>query len=205
MVTQLRGELISDIKDAHKCTHLIASDGKTSMKRTPKLMIALCKTSNIVSLKWLQDSGKAGKLLDTRQYLLLNDLEAEKAYSFTMSKTLARVKERQRNGLTLLGGRRIYVCPTVFKNTEDGKKSPPAGDLKLIVSAAGGHFVEKFADLRTKDARDLVVITNSDTKQKQKQEAQKDVSNALLANGAVSKSLKSFLHLMMTQDIDDFL
>jgi hypothetical protein len=204
MVAQLRGELLEDIKDAHRCTHLVASDGKTAMKRTPKLMIALCTTPNIVTLKWLQDSAKAGKLLDTGAYLLLKDREAEKAYSFSMSETLARVKERQTSGSTLLGGRRIYVCPTVFKNTEDGKKSPPAGDLKLIVSAAGGHFVEKSAELKATDAGDLVVITNSDPKQKQKQEAQKDVSNAL-SNGAVSKPLKSLLHLMMTQDIDEFL
>lgn len=34
-------------------TDVIATDGKSKLRRTPKLMICLCKTSNILSLDWL--------------------------------------------------------------------------------------------------------------------------------------------------------
>jgi Regulator of Ty1 transposition protein 107 BRCT domain len=200
MVKQIGGVVIEDIKDAHKCTHLIATDGKSSIKRTPKLMIALCVTTNVVKLKWLQDSAASGTLRDTKQYLILRDKEAETAYSFSMAKTLQRVKERQTIGTTLLQGRKVFVCQSVFKNTEDGKKSPPPSDLRLIVGAAGGEWVDKSKELSNASARELLVITNSDAKLKKSQEAQKDVASAL-ANGAVSVSLKSFLHSMMTQDI----
>lgn len=194
--------MIDDLKDAHKCTHLIASDGKSSIKRTPKLMIALCTTTNIVTLKWLQDSFKAAKLLDTKSYLILKDREAEKAYDFTMSKSLSRVKERQQSGSTLLSGRKVYVCPTVFKNTEDGKRSPPAEDLKLIIQAAGGEWIDKPKDLNSLDGSGVLVITNSDPKQKATQVKQKDVA-AALANGSETRSIKSLLHIMMTQEYDD--
>jgi Regulator of Ty1 transposition protein 107 BRCT domain len=203
MVKQLGGVIIEDLKDAHKCTHLVASDGKTSIKRTPKLMIALCVTTNIVTLKWLQDSAASGTLRDTKQYLILRDKEAEKAYSFSMSKTLQRVKGRQAKGMTLLQGRKVFVCQTVFKNMEDGKKSPPPTDLRLIVGAAGGQWVDKSKDLNAASAREFLVITNSDPKLKKSQEKQKDVASAL-ASGAESVSLKSFLHAMMTQDTGSF-
>ena len=32
---------------------VIASDGKAKLRRTPKLMICICKTSNILSVDWL--------------------------------------------------------------------------------------------------------------------------------------------------------
>ena len=70
MIINLGGILIEDLDDAHTVTHIIATDGKKQIKRTPKLMIALCRTTNIISLQWLLESSAANSFLPCHQFLV---------------------------------------------------------------------------------------------------------------------------------------
>ena len=83
-IERLGGILLEKIEDAASATHIIAGDGKASLRRTPKLMIGLCKTTNIVNLEWLVKSAKSRKVLPTNNFRLLSDKEAEKQYQFSM-------------------------------------------------------------------------------------------------------------------------
>lgn len=83
-IERLGGVLLEKIEDAASATHIIAGDGKASLRRTPKLMIGLCKTTNIVNLEWLVKSAKSRKVLPANNFRLLSDKEAEKQYHFSM-------------------------------------------------------------------------------------------------------------------------
>jgi len=116
-IDDIGAELVESIKDANTVTHVIVSDGKRiSMRRTPKLMICLCNTSNVVSLQWLEQSAKKQTVLDTEPFLWLNDKKAQKAYNFDMEATLynGTLARKKRGGL--LGGWCVYICQGVAGN-----------------------------------------------------------------------------------------
>ena len=46
MIETIGAELVDSIEEAHTATHVIASDGKTKLRRTPKVSFS-------VSLAWL--------------------------------------------------------------------------------------------------------------------------------------------------------
>ena len=56
MIKALGAEYVENVEDAHTATHVIASDGISRMRRTPKLMIGLSCTSNIVYSNYLDQS-----------------------------------------------------------------------------------------------------------------------------------------------------
>ena len=76
---------MDDVMDAGWATHIIASEKNSSMRRTPKLMVGICNTRNIVTMDWLNESGRAKQALPVETYLILNDKEAETKYGFRMS------------------------------------------------------------------------------------------------------------------------
>jgi hypothetical protein len=139
----LGGELLDKTADAHLATHVIASDGKESIRRTPKLMIAMCKTSNVVSLKWLEDSARQRKVLSTSPYLVLNDTVAEQLYKFDMRQALQNGDALRLQGDTLFRGRHVWVCPGVA-----GHRAPPEEELKLMITAAGGLWIRSSSNLK---------------------------------------------------------
>ena len=75
---------MDDVMEAGSVTHIIASEKNNSIRRTPKLMIGICNTRNIVTIDWLNESGKAKQALPVERYLILNDKEAERKYGFEM-------------------------------------------------------------------------------------------------------------------------
>ena len=137
MVTALGGILIESLEKAQEATHIIAGDGgKKSLRRTPKLMIGLCSTSNILHLDWLVASYKQKSFCESRQFLLLHDHAAESNYSFSMKETLKNGEERRSEG-GLFSGKCIYFAKNVADN-----KAPKAEELKLIIAATGGEVVD---------------------------------------------------------------
>jgi hypothetical protein len=105
------------------------------MIATPKLMIALCSTRNIVTLDWLIDSKKAGEILDCDQYLVFNGNEVQSKFGFCMKETLENhISARRRGGI--LAGWSVLVCEGVA-----GNNPPSETDLKMIVEAAGGRVM----------------------------------------------------------------
>jgi hypothetical protein len=127
--------LIEDIDKASSATHVIAGDSDSGIRRTPKLMIALCSTSNILSLEWLVESSKAKTLLNPGKYLLLNDKVGEGRYGISMKRTLASGKERRKEG-GLLAGWTILFCHGVA-----GNQAPSQDELDMVVRAAGGKVL----------------------------------------------------------------
>ena len=197
MVESIGGELIEKVDDATTATHAIAGDGKTPLRRTPKLMICVCKIPNILNLDWLTKSSKAKEALDPKEFLLLNDTAAEKTYDFSMKETLKNGKavRNQRGGL--LGGWSVHFCKGVA-----GKKAPPEHELRLIVAAAGGTFLKTASARATKDvdASKMIIITSDPATAAQK--ADKDVKR-LTSQGAKIFTTKWFFHSIITQHLSE--
>lgn len=191
MVQTIGGVLIDDIKDAWSATHVIATDGRQPIKRTPKLMIAISRTPNIVSLEWLISSAKAGSALPCDDFLVLDDHVAEKKYDFSMSETLSRVKMFVERDRYLLDGISIFVCDGVA-----GNKAPPLDELRMIVEAAGGRWLT-LLDFWDGDSK-LTIITSADASNQKKQERQRVVSSAV-RDGASLKSVSLLFRCIMRQ------
>lgn len=159
MVKEIGGTLLDKVEEAHMATHVIASDGKSSIRRTPKLMIAINKTANIVTKQWLVKSAQAGRALPCDKFLVLTDKEAENRYHFSMEETLQRVEASLKKGTPLLAGRAVYAIPGVCGK----KKVPPANEMRLIVEAAGGQWIGNAKDLSAfDDPSQLLVVTSGD-------------------------------------------
>lgn len=190
MVKGLGAVLVENIADAHTATHVIASDEKTSMRRTPKLMIALCSTENIVSLNWLVESAEAKKLLPCRDYVIA-DAHAEKKYGFSMKKTLKTIESRRSR---LLEGWSVYVCKGVA-----GNKAPGADELQLMIEAAGGSLLGSFTKKKGLDFSKILIITSDP--ETSKQVSTKTVA-AALDEGASKRTVKWLFDALMKQESD---
>ena len=152
MVQNLGGVVIESINEASSATHVIGGDDSNPFRRTPKLMVALCSTSNILHLDWLIASKRQNRFLETRPYLLLRDRLGEKNYQFNMKETLQNGKMRREEG-GILSGWRIYVAKNVA-----GNKAPKQEDLNVIITSAGGDFLD---ELNSEiDLSNVIVITS---------------------------------------------
>mmetsp|Transcript_826 Transcript_826/g.1350 ORF Transcript_826/g.1350 Transcript_826/m.1350 type:complete len:569 (-) Transcript_826:425-2131(-) len=202
-IKAIGGVILDKTEDAASATHVIATNGKEALRRTPKLMIALCKTSNIVSMKWLNDSAKKRKALATRNYLLLNDKVAERTYTFCMRETLRNGDRLRRENRTILDGRSIYVCKGVA-----GNKAPKEKELKLIIDAAGGQWVSSLLQLKNleghgdrNDGDSSAIIITSDPPSKG-QLSNKDVARSI-KNGATNCTTSWLFNCLLRQEIKD--
>jgi hypothetical protein len=196
MIKRLGGLLLEDIKDAHTANVIISSDGTESIRRTPKLMIGMCRTRNIVSKQWLLQSSRLDRFLPCDEFLILDDTEAEEKYNFSMRRTLERISSNIDLGTTLLGDWWVYVCKGVA-----GNKAPSEDELRLIVEAAGGTWLASLSASGTKGvsvSRLLVVTGDPESK---KQLSVKLVASAL-RSGAVKQTTSWLFHAIMTQHLD---
>eukprot|EP01082_Thalassiosira_pseudonana_P003977 g2967.t1 g2967 contig12:1169612-1173956(+) len=154
MLDSIGAKLVDSLEEAPTATHVIASDGKTKLRRTPKLMICICKVSKILSIEWLEKSFAAQRVLDTDNFLLLGDKEAEKAYNFSMKETLVNGEVARENG-GVLGGWSVFVCPGVA-----GNKAPSTQEFNLILKAAGATVLKSLSKSDTSDPTKTIVITS---------------------------------------------
>eukprot|EP00587_Corethron_hystrix_P001282 CAMPEP_0113310462 /NCGR_PEP_ID=MMETSP0010_2-20120614/8097_1 /TAXON_ID=216773 ORGANISM="Corethron hystrix, Strain 308" /NCGR_SAMPLE_ID=MMETSP0010_2 /ASSEMBLY_ACC=CAM_ASM_000155 /LENGTH=999 /DNA_ID=CAMNT_0000165921 /DNA_START=211 /DNA_END=3210 /DNA_ORIENTATION=- /assembly_acc=CAM_ASM_000155 len=139
MIQSISGVLVHRVEDAPIATHVIAGNDHSSLRRTSKLMIALSCTENILHMDWLAHSARAGKLLPCKNYLLLFDKKSEKEQNIVMRETIRNGRACRRSG-GLLFGYSIYFCKGVA-----GKSSPPEHELNLIISSAGGVFLQELS------------------------------------------------------------
>ncbi|CAE6425388.1 unnamed protein product [Rhizoctonia solani] len=91
--------------DPSQCTHLVVN----SISRTEKFLCAFPVCSYVVTMRWLQDSIKEGRLQDETEYSL-SDPENEKRYGMTLSRSLKAIKE---NKGKLLEGHTFFVTDKV--------------------------------------------------------------------------------------------
>ncbi|KAK1743528.1 hypothetical protein QTG54_006149, partial [Skeletonema marinoi] len=155
MIETIGAEIVESIEKAHTVTHVIVTDGRAKLRRTPKLMICICKTSNILSTEWLEQSANEQKVLDAAPFLWVNDKEAESKYNFSMKDTeqngvLAR---KHRGGV--FGGYYFYICSGIA-----GNRAPSLKEFKLIIEAAGGHLLNSLAPSEILDPLKTVILTS---------------------------------------------
>lgn len=185
---------IQIVDDPLEATHVIAGSSQHSMRRSVKLMIALCVTSNILKGEWLEESFKRKELLSCNRFLLLNDSKAEKSYSFSMRNTLREGRERRENG-GLFRGWKILVCEGVC-----GNKAPKEHELKTMVEAAGGIWLTR-NDIPLPiedDPTHVIVITSDPAYQYQIEDPQAEIA---AENGAGFYTTSWLFNVMMHQKI----
>lgn len=109
---------LSDEDDAATATHVIVTGG--ALRRTARVMCAICRGQKIIKLDWLCECARAGRWISEVGYELTSQrMAAPKASSTPMP--------QKRTG-TLLAGRSVYVYPSVAEHAV----------LESIVAAAGG-------------------------------------------------------------------
>ena len=174
---------------------VIASDGKTKLRRTPKLMICICKTSLILSIRWLEQSAKVQRVLDTDDFLVLDDKEAEKTYNFSMIETLESGKKARlkRNGV--LGGWYVYIGKGVA-----GNNAPSSEEMNLVVEATGAtllHSLEESEDGPADPMKTIIIMSDPSTAAQRSEKGVKRV----LKLGAKVLSTADLFHTIITQQL----
>ena len=177
IVLKLGGIVLEDIVDAPSATHIIAGDKNLPLRRTPKLMIGLNSTANVLHMDWVISSKRQGRFCETRPYLLLLDRTAESNYSFSMKETLLNGEMRRSEG-GLLKGWSLYFAKNVA-----GNKAPKEDELNLMVTSAGGCVLECLNS--EADLSNVIVITSDST-------TLPDLVEAQLAEEYVSQAAEIF-------------
>jgi hypothetical protein len=194
MIDTIGAEIVESIEEAHTATHIIVTDGATKFRRTPKLMVCICKSPNIIKLEWLEQSAKEQRVLDTAPYLLVGDKEAEKHYSFSMKETIQNgIQVRETTG-GVLGGLYVYICSGVA-----GNDAPSTKELNLIIEAAGGKVLSSLDTCKLLDPTKTIVLTSDPSTHSQLREP--GVRNILKLGGKIMKT-SSLFHVIITQCIN---
>jgi hypothetical protein len=198
--------LIEDIAEAHTATHVVATDGKTGIRRTSKLMIAICRTPNIVTLDWVIQSAKSQEALDCTKFLITNKKDAclamEQQYNFSMSTTIDNIVRRcssTNNPALLFEGWFIYLCAKVA-----GNKAPPVNEFRYIIEASGAVLMPSLSPLvkmlGEKDSSSPKCLLITSDPPTQPQLSQKSFQLAV-QNGAIARTTTWFFHTIMKQEI----
>ncbi|XP_077293089.1 uncharacterized protein LOC143916074 [Arctopsyche grandis] len=90
--------------------------------RTFKLMMSISRGIPIVNTRWLIDSDRCSRLLDTKKYLI-NDREYEKKYSFKFENLWNTKREKFLKGWT------VFITPSIL---------PPPTEMDEIIKCNGG-------------------------------------------------------------------
>merc|ERR1712194_417788 len=105
-----------------------------------------------------------GRVLDTEDFLLLGDKEAERTYTFSMKETLHNGRRARLERGGVLGGWSVYICSGVA-----GNNAPSSKDLDLIVQATGATLLSNLT--RIADPLKTIVITSDPVTQCQLKES----------------------------------
>jgi len=192
MIKRIGGILVTDAADA---THVIAGSKDTAMRRTPKLMIGLCKTSNIVDLDWLIQSDKQRKVLPSTKFLI-KDKHAEAQYNFDLRTSLMRAGKMRCSGKTLLDGYSVYCCNGVAGNKKKGNMTPPTKEFRMILEAAGAKWITSIPN--KKDCSGVIILVSKVQAEAKRQLSTKKVRDAL-SRGSLTKTTEEIFHSIMVQ------
>jgi hypothetical protein len=177
-------KLLEHIRDAHTATHIIVTDGTTDIRRTCKLMIAICRSSRLLTTDWFIDSSKQGKALDVAPYRIkynasyCRSLEQQYA-NFSMRTTLRNIELRT---ALLFKGWFIHVCPKVA-----GNKAPTTNEFQYIIEAAGATYISTMKNNAVNDddhsnsscdrSRNILMITSDPPTKTQLTHIEKQTKN----------------------------
>lgn len=186
MIHELDFELVEDLKDAQHATHCVVSDGK--LKRRPKLMIALCRAQNIVTLDWLVESHRAGRALPSENYQVV-DVASEKKFNFTLARSLNTATNYRKNGKFIFSDFNVALC----KKVANGTSAPPLDAFGHLVVASGAAWHGEA--LPSKSIPNLIVLTSDPITPTQKKAVSK------LPSGTLVKPISWFLGSLMSQEL----
>jgi hypothetical protein len=200
IVKRIGGILLDKVSDAASATHVIAGSKGTRLRRTPKLMIGLCRTSNIVDLEWLLQSAKDRKPLPSKKFLLVKDGVAETQYDFNMRETLVRAGKLRSNGKIVLGTYCVFVCTGVAGNQSKDNRTPPLKEFRLILEAAGATWISSLPNSTSSSSifSKVILIVSKVEREAKKQLSLKKVAEAV-NKGAISQTTEELFHGIMTQ------
>lgn len=119
VVSALGGALARSVFD---CTHLVTD----RVRRTVKFLCALARGVPIVTLDWLDKSGRSACFLSPSGFLV-RDAEQERNFHFSLAQSLRRARRG-----ALLQGYEIHVTPSV---------KPEPEHMKDIIQCSGGVFL----------------------------------------------------------------
>ncbi|XP_069491289.1 mediator of DNA damage checkpoint protein 1 isoform X2 [Ambystoma mexicanum] len=121
VVQRLGGELADSVYD---CTHLVTD----RIRRTVKFLCAVARGIPIVTLDWLEKSGKNKCFLSPSGFLV-KDREQELNFNFRLCESLQRAQKHR-----LFEGYEIHVTPSV---------KPEPEFMKDIIQCSGATFLPK--------------------------------------------------------------
>jgi hypothetical protein len=132
-------------------THLVVKGG-TQPRRTPKLMVAMCRASYIVSIEWIRQCLAEGLLVECDEFAVVNsNADADPTKQITPL-NLERAQELRDNNNYVLAGHGLAICKGVA-----GNKAPQLKELQSMVEAAGADWLGEGAP---EDSEPAIVITN---------------------------------------------
>ena len=111
------------------------------IRRTKKFFMCLARGAHILSPAWIDTMVKENRYISYDKYYL-EDTTAETRYGFQLRESVRLAKQGP-----MFENRRFYCT----KDT-----SPPYDDLKDIIEAAGGKFIDKIN--MSKPRKDLICI-----------------------------------------------
>ncbi|KAJ8680181.1 hypothetical protein QAD02_015968 [Eretmocerus hayati] len=136
-----------ETEDPTECSIVVSDE----VQKTFEFLYPLQQGVPIVSCKWLEDSNKAKRFIDWKDYVL-KDLKHESQCGFDLQKSL------QKAGLKILDGYTLYLTPTI--------KKPTVAQMKELVSLCGGRSIVR-APTRW-SAKTLVIVDAGDLESSKK-------------------------------------
>ena len=132
-------------------------------------------------------------MLDTEDFLLLNDKEAETTYNFSMIETLESGRKARLERGGVLGGWYIYICKGVA-----GNNAPSSEELNLVVEATGAtlwHSLAESEDWPADLTKTIIIMSDPSAAAQRSEKGVKLVSKL----GAKVLSTADLFHTIITQ------
>ena len=123
MIDNLQCDYVDDVNVDFD---ILVSD---NLRRTVKLMLAINKGADILSIRWLIDSDKEKKLLPLKDYIL-RDEEMEKKLNFSVEEALEKVRKEEQK---LFEGKEFYLSKSVV---------PAYKELRVLIESGGGKVMD---------------------------------------------------------------
>lgn len=121
----LGGEVVSE-NEPEAATHIVL----TELKRSYKLLFAMCSADHIVSSKWIVDSAKAGKFLRPDEYALHSDDKFRSEFRNCDVQAVLKSSTRK----TLFAGKTFFITPSV---------RPEPKSIARLIEFCGGKVESK--------------------------------------------------------------
>lgn len=123
--------------------------GRTNLKKTSKLIMAVILGKEVVSDKWVIDSVKADKILDIDNFKA-RDIAKEKTWNVNLSEAI----ERGKRGLKVLQGWTIFFTPSA----KIAIGTSGFNELKEISRLSGAKTFSELPKKTPEDLPDTLII-----------------------------------------------